>query len=67
MQCGGTDLVGSIDVDTPFKQLIGKLPPAVCNRLVECCISQAVSNLNVRIIVDQQFKGLVRASPNDMK
>ena len=67
MQCGGTDLVGGIHVQTPFNQLNGKLPAAKGDRLVECCISQAVSNLNVRIIVDQQFKGLVRASPNDMK
>ena len=67
MQCGGTNLVGGINVQTPFNQLKSKLSATEGDRLVECRIALTVPQTNIRTIGHKQLESLLGTGPDDME
>jgi len=50
MQCGGTDLVGGIDIQPPFYQPFGEIAATKSNRLVECRVSLVIPKPYIGVI-----------------
>ena len=67
MQCGGANLVGGINVQTPFNQLKSKLSATEGDRLVECRIALTVPQTNIRTIGHKQLESLLGTGPDDME
>jgi len=67
MQCGGTNLVCGINVQTLLNQLHCELRAAKSNRLMECRVALIIPKPNIGVIFKKQLERLPGASPNDMK
>ena len=67
MQCGGANLVGGINVQTPFNQLNSKLSATEGDRLVECRVALTVPETDIRTIGYKQLESLLGAGPDDME
>ena len=67
MQCGGANLVGGINVQTPFNQLKSKLSATEGNRLVECRVALTIPKTDIRTIDHKQLESLHGTGPDDME
>ncbi len=67
MQCGGTNLVCGINVQTLLNQLHCELRATKSNRLVKCRVALVIPKPNIGIILQKQLERLLGADPDDMK